>query len=102
MARTFGEIHVETHARFRDSSGRFIAEADAACVASAEQLAEMVANLASASAWRTSGPVTAFSSGFSATELALGFTAAIQEFGAAPHRIEPGLSHGYLAGNLEH
>jgi hypothetical protein len=87
---------VQTRARFRDSSGRFLAEADAACIASADQLAEMVANLANSTAWRTSGPVTATSHGFSAVATAFGFTAAIQEFGAVAHRIEPGLTRSRL------
>lgn len=96
MATSAG-ILVQQEVRFRGDDGRFLAEVDAAVVASSDQLAQAIEQLASATAWDDSGPVTAQSHGFSATATAFGRTAAIQEFGAAPHRIEPGLDHGYLA-----
>lgn len=91
-------IHLTERCRFRDESGRFLAECDAAAVASAEQLAEALAHVAEGMAWTKSGPVTAQSHGFSAEAVAWGSLAPIQHFGARPHRIEPTLSHGYLAG----
>lgn len=82
-----GSILVEQKVRFKDEQGRFRAEVDAACVASSEQLAQMVAHLAEQAAWDDSGPILAESHGFSATATALGRTAAIQEFGARAHVI---------------
>lgn len=97
MALGRAGITVQARVNFRDEQGRFLAEVDAAAVATSDQLAEACEHIADAGAWSISKPITATSHGFSAVCTAFGWGAAIQEFGARPHRIEPGLSHGYLA-----
>lgn len=101
MAGTAG-IHIQQRVHFRDDTGRFLSEVDAAGVASSKQLADAIENIADGTAWSISKPITASSHGWSAVATAFGWGAGIQEFGARAHRIEPGLSHGYLAGNLDH
>lgn len=101
MAAGLG-IHVEQRVNFRDELGRFLSEVEAAGVVSSKQLADAIEHVAEGTAWSVSKPITAQSRGWSALAVAWGPMAAIQEFGARPHRIEPGLSHGYLAGNLDH
>lgn len=98
MAGLVGNIVVEQKVSFRDEKGRFLAECDAAAIASAKQLADAIEQLADATAWSPSKPITAESHGFSATATAFGRTAAIQEFGARAHEIATHLSHGFLAG----
>lgn len=93
----FVGIHVEQRVHFRDELGRFLSEVDAAGAASSKQLADAIEQLADAAAWSGSKPVTATAHGWSAVATAFGRLAGIQEFGARPHRIEPGLTHGYLA-----
>lgn len=88
MSERVGEVLLQQRVSFRGDDGRFLAEVDAACRASASQLADAVAHVASGAAWRSSGPVTAQAHGFSAVATAFGRTAQIQEFGARPHVIE--------------
>lgn len=81
-------MEVRTTAQFRDESGRFIRAVEAGATKGAEDLASMIAQIASGSAWSRSGPVHAHATGIAKAEaVAEGDLAPIQEFGARPHVI---------------
>lgn len=89
MAQLLGHSMVTVEGRFRNEAGQFLSRCRVAGKASADQLAEAIADLASRTAWSRSKPITAIpGGGMSAEALAMGDLAAIQEFGAKPHAID--------------
>jgi len=91
-----GSIQVSYQSRYRDESGRFVSECDAAATRSALELAEDVANLAKVYAPRRTGRLAGSIRGYliSATvgeAVAEAPYARAQESGASAHSIgEPG------------